>query len=341
MLISDLPRFVFIVGAPRCGTTTIAGFLKKHPRICFPTVKEPHFFVQYDLGALDDLGLRELTQREFLDRFYGHCHADRDIGVDGSVSYLYVPERLLPALRLFPDALFIIAVRDPMTMLPSLHSRLRYTGDETIGRFEDAWAAISDRAAGRRIPRSALDPRWLRYDEAGRFGTYVGQFFDTIGRERCFVSVFDDLVADPDGQYRAICEFVGIKPFAGTKLRPKRESRGFRFGWLQRLLKRPPGFARDYLAGKQFRQRERKLDDDLDESEAIEKFFSIRKRILRWNRVPLRKRPVPLAVQNDIRARLSDEIARLGRLIRRDLGHWLEVKPVDQPQAGKSSELSP
>ncbi len=327
MLISDLPRFVFIVGAPRCGTTTIAAFLRKHPRICFPTVKEPHFFVQHDLTGLDDLGLRDMTQREFLDRFYGHCGQDRDIGVDGSVSYLYAPERLLPALRLWPDALFIIAVRDPMAMLPSLHSRLKYTGDETIDRFEDAWAAIPERAAGRRIPRTALDPRWLRYDEAGRFGTYVEQFFATIGRERCFVSLFDDLVADPGRQYWAICDFVGIEPFAGTKLGARRESRGFRFGWLQRLLKRPPGFARDYLAGKQFRQRERELDGDLEDGDAIEKFFSIRKRILRWNRIPLRKRPVPLPVQNDIRARLAEEIAHLGRLIGRDLGHWLEVKP--------------
>ena len=327
MLISDLPRFVFIVGAPRCGTTTIAAFFKQHPRICFPTVKEPHFFVQHDVTALDDHALRNLTEREFLDRFYTHCSSERDIGVDGSVSYLYVPERLLPALRLWPDAKFVIAVRDPMTMLPSLHSRLKYTGDETIARFEDAWAAIPDRAAGRRIPRSALDPRWLRYEEAGRFGTYVEQFFDTIGRERCFVSLFDDLVADPDKQYRAICEFVGIAPFAGTNLAPRRESRGFRFGWLQRLLKRPPGFARDYLAGKQFRQRERNLDADLDEDRAIDKFFSIRKRVLRWNRIPLEKRPIPLEVQNDIRARLAGEIERLGRVIGRDLSHWLEVKP--------------
>lgn len=327
MLVSDLARFVFIVGAPRCGTTTIAAFLKKHPRICFPTVKEPHFFVQYDLAALDDHGLRDLTEREFLDRFYGHCPADREIGVDGSVSYLYAPERLLPALRLWPEALFIIAVRDPMTMLPSLHSRLKYTGDETIEHFEDAWAAIPDRAEGRRIPRSALDPRWLRYEEAGRFGTYVEQFFDTVGRERCFVSVFDDLVADPGEQYRAICKFVGIEPFAGTNLAPRRESRGIRFGWLQRLLKRPPVIARDYLAGKKFRQRERKLEVDLDENETIEKIFSIRKRILRWNAIPLRKRPVPLAVQNDIRKRLLGEIARLGSMIGRDLSHWLEVKP--------------
>lgn len=326
MRISDLPRFIFIVGAPRCGTTTLAAFLKEHPRICYPLVKEPHFFLQHDTRGLDAAALRDLVEREYLARYYAQCSLDRDTGVDGSVSYLYAPAELVPVLSLWPDARFVIAVRDPMTMLPSLHARLKYTGDETIESFEDAWAAIPDRAAGRRIPRSCYEPRWLRYDEAGRFGSYVEAFFAHLGRERCFVSLFDDLVADPAGQYRAICAFAGIEPFAGTDFSPRRESRGFRFGWLQRLLKRPPTFARDYLAGKQFAQRERSLDDPAREDKVAEKFFSIRKRILRWNRIPLPKRPVPTWVQEQIRERLKPEIDHLAKLIGRDLSHWLEVR---------------
>ena len=227
---------------------------------------------------------------------------------------------------MWPDAKFVIALRDPMSMLPSLHGRLKYTGDETIATFADAWAAIPDRIAGRRIPRSCLEPRWLRYDEAGKFGTYVEAFFDRIGRERCFVSLFDDLVADPARQYRAMCDFAGIEPFAGTNFAPRRESRGVRYGWLQRLLKRPPGFARDYLAGKEFAQRERSLDAPAREDKVTEKFFSVRKRVLRWNRIPLPKRPIPVAVQRDIRERLKPEIDHLAKLIGRDLSHWLEVR---------------
>jgi hypothetical protein len=50
--VSDFNRFVFIVGAPRCGTTTLAQFLKAHPAVSFPVVKEPHFFSQNDLRGL-------------------------------------------------------------------------------------------------------------------------------------------------------------------------------------------------------------------------------------------------------------------------------------------------
>ena len=326
MQITDLPRFIFIVGAPRCGTTTLAAYLKDHPRICYPLVKEPHFFLQHDTRGLDATALRDLVEREYLGRYYARCDASRDTGVDGSVSYLYAPEHLVPALSLWPDAKFVIALRDPMTMLPSLHGRLKYTGDETIAAFEDAWAAIPDRAAGKRIPRSCYEPRWLRYDEGGKFGTYVERFFATIGRERCFIALFDDLVADPAAQYRALCEFAGLEPRPGTDFAPRRESRGFRYGWLQRLLKRPPGFARDYLAGKQFAQRERSIDTPAREHRLTEKFFAVRKRLLRWNRIPLPKRPIPVAVQADIRDRLKPEIDKLATLIGRDLSHWLEVR---------------
>ena len=98
MQITDLPRFIFIVGAPRCGTTTLAAFLKQHPRICYPLVKEPHFFLQHDTRGMDPARLRDLVEREYLDRYYAQCERGRDTGLDGSVSYLYAPEHLIPAL---------------------------------------------------------------------------------------------------------------------------------------------------------------------------------------------------------------------------------------------------
>ena len=35
---------LFIVGAPKCGTTFLYHYLKQHPEIYFPDFKEPHFF---------------------------------------------------------------------------------------------------------------------------------------------------------------------------------------------------------------------------------------------------------------------------------------------------------
>jgi hypothetical protein len=336
--VSDIQRFVFLVGAPRCGTTSLANFLKAHPEVCFPILKEPHFFAQHDLRQLDGPELRKRIEAEYLARFFPHCAADGRVAADCSVSYLYAPEQLEPVIRLWPEARFVVTLRDPMEMLPSLHKRLLFLGDESLMRFEDAWAAVADRAAGRRIPRSCVEPRWLRYDEAGRYATYVERLFATVGRDRCEVLLFDDLASDPVGQYRRLMDFAGLEPVeAAIDLTPRRQSHDVRFPWLQRLLKRPPKPVRNYLAGPFQRKRERRLDREEAEGPALRAVFALRKRLLAWNKIPARRALPPVEVQEDIRVRLKGEIERLESLIGRDLGHWLQVRPESENRHGPRS----
>lgn len=336
--IDDIARFAFIVGAPRCGTTSLANFLKNHPNVSFPIMKEPHYFAQHDLTGLSYPELVETVEGEYLARYFPHSHSSAHTAADCSVSYLYAPEQLEPVLRLWPDSRFVITVRDPMQMLPSLHKRLLFLGDETLTRFEDAWAAVPDRAAGRRIPRKCIEPRWLRYDEAGRYATYLERLFATVGRERCLVLLFDDLAADPLGQYRRLCDFLGIPPLEHTiELTPRRRSHDVRSIWLQRLLKRPPKPIHKYLAGPYQRKRERNLDGDGSDGAALKAIFGVRKRLLHWNRIPARRKSIPLKVQQQIRDQLSGEIERLESLIGRDLDHWLQLRPATETAARHES----
>ena len=323
------PNFACIVGAPRCGTTTISSWLKQHPEICFSAVKEPHYFARHDLAGLDDAALRAEVQSDYLDRFFGECGGNEKLRAEGSVTYLYIPEKMGPVLRLWPDAKFIIALRDPLAMLPSLHARLLVTGDENISDFRKAWAKTKERARGRSIPRSAMDPRWLRYDEAGALGSKVERFFAAVGRERCHVVLFDDLVADGPATYRRLCEFLGLDPWAETSFKQRRAGKSFRYGWLQRFLKRPPRRLQTIMAGEQFRQREKKTG--ASDGRAVNAVFRIRKRLLDWNKVPAKKVPLDPAVRRDIIERLRDEVVLLSKVIDRDLSHWLggvaEAKP--------------
>jgi Sulfotransferase family len=34
----------FLVGAPRCGTTSLSRYLAANPQVCFSRPKEPHYF---------------------------------------------------------------------------------------------------------------------------------------------------------------------------------------------------------------------------------------------------------------------------------------------------------
>ena len=126
-----------------------------------------------------------------------------------------------------------------------------------------------------------------------------------------------------------------VEPVEGIELEPQRQGYDVRFGWLQRLLKRPPKPMREFLAGEHYRQREKTLEGDAIESSTIERIFSVRKQLLRWNRKPHRVQPLPIALQQDIRLHLREEVDKLASLIGRDLGHWL------QPRVGSKRLASP
>jgi hypothetical protein len=318
-------RFACIVGAPRTGTTSLSKFLRSHPQVCFSKVKEPHFFSQWDLTGSPEPELRQAVADEYLDRYFPHCDGDDALLMEGSVTYLYAPDQMRPILRLWPDARFIIGLRDPMEMIPSLHRRLLYLGDETVEDFERAWALVEDRSRGQRVPRSCIEPRWLRYDEVGRLGQYVDRFISVVGRERCFFAVYDDVRRDPAALYRQVQQFLGLPLHEPADLAPRRASRGYRFGWLQRMLMRPPLVTRKLMAGTHYRRRVEAIDKlrngDSLTMKAVER---ARARLLRWNEADRPPAPLSVALRSEIRSKYSDDVARLGRIIDRDLSHWLD-----------------
>ena len=328
--LNNQSNFAFIVGAPRCGTTTLASFLQQHPDVCFSVVKEPHFFSRDEVGALPEDQLGYVVAEEYWQRFFGHCEGNPKLYAEGSVTYLYAPERMAPILKLWPNSKFVIALRDPLSMLPSLHARLLVTGDETIRDFPTAWAKTSDRARGKSVPKQAIDPRWLRYDWAGMLGENVERFISAVGRERCHIVLFDDLSSDPQSTYRKMCHFLGIEPWAGTNFEPQRINKTIRIGWLQRLLKRPPKAVRTALAGDKFYKREQKVGSSA--SRTLSKIFRVRKKLLAWNKIAAKRQPLDPAVRQQIIDRLRNDVILLSKIIDRDLSHWLGGIPEAKPE---------
>ena len=189
-------------------------------------------------------------------------------------------------------------------------------------------------AEGRRIPRSCTDPRLLRYDEAPRFATYIERLFAAVGRERCQVLLFDDLVADPAGQYRRLMQFAGLQPQDDVDLSPERAGRSVRLLWLQRLLKQPPGPIKERF-GAHFFRRQHKPGEA---GGAIELVMALRRRLLQWNRLEAPPEPVPQELQEQIAARFQGEVDRLGRLLDRDLSHWLQPDRTRTEPAAEEEE---
>ncbi|MCY1014859.1 sulfotransferase family protein [Pyxidicoccus sp. MSG2] len=199
------PNF-FIVGAPRCATTSMYTYLKQHPGIFLSLLKEPIYF-----GS--DLTRQPLAvgdEASYLSLFDGAG----DAKVVGEGSVFYIMSRTAPAeLKAFsPDARILIMLREPVAMMHSLHSLYLRTGNEDLEDFSAALDAEPERARGQRLPPRCYFPEGLQYRSVARYAEPVERFLRTFGRERVHIVIFDDLVKDVRREYRRTLEFLGVDP---------------------------------------------------------------------------------------------------------------------------------
>lgn len=319
--LDETARWAFIVGAPRCGTTALSEYLRTHPDICFSTPKEPHFFLRYDLRSESTDQLRQTVLDRYLDLYFPERHAS-SLFAEGSVSYFYAPEQLEPILRLWPRAKFIICLRNPLQMVPSLHQRLFYNGDETERQFDRAWSLVPERRNGRYIPRSCIEPRFLDYWEAGQLGKHLDRFLSVVGPERCHISIFDDFKKDPGAEYRRILEFLELPNDERTDFDRHAESKDCRIAWVHRLMKRPPKAAM-WLFDREDLQV--MVEGVGKPSPWLDKIMEIRGKIIDWNKVPATKPKIGTEVLGEMRDMFRQDVALLSDLVDRDLRHWLEA----------------
>jgi hypothetical protein len=200
-----IPDF-FIIGAPKCGTTALSEYLRRHPNICFSHVKEPHFFS-------DDLPTYKIDQtvEDYLRRNFSHFDAQRHRAMgEGSVYYCFSEVAIPNILKANSSAKFIYAVRNPVDMVYSLYAQYRFNRMEDIDDFEAAWEAQEDRAAGRYIPRHCYEPRFLQYRAMGQLGQRLEILKSIVPPMQLAVIVFDDLVASTKQVYEDVLTFLQL-----------------------------------------------------------------------------------------------------------------------------------
>ena len=299
-------RSAFIVGAPRCGTTFLAKALGRHPQICFSKPKETHFF------ALAWPSLQpDQAAREFLRRYFGHLSPDHVLVAEGSPSHLYEPAIAERISAFDPEARIIVAVRNPIDMLYSLHARLLYLLDEDETDFARAWELQAARARGEHVPKRCREPLMLQYREMGSVADRIERLFAAVGRERCHVVVYDDLMADPIKTYRDLLEFTGVEYDGRTEFARKNENREFESVWVQQFVTNPPWPLSLLAVRWQLRGWKR--------PRAI-------KALRRWlqdrNTRKAARPPLAPEMRETLRLAFAPEVERLGTLLGRDLSQW-------------------
>jgi hypothetical protein len=279
------PPNLFIVGAPRCGTTSLHGYLQQHPEVFMSPVKEPHYWCS-DLFPADALASHE----EYLALFSGADERHARVG-EASPSYLF--SKVAPGrIRDFaPDARIVVMLREPVDMVYSLHQRRVLVGNEDLFDFEAALAAEAARRRGELPARGGL----YLYREVGAYAEQVRRYFDTFGRERVHVILYEDFRKDVAATFRDTLRFLGLREDAPVDLSARNESRRIRSPAVHRFATR---LRRSRLTA------------------------NLAARLVDLNTKPARLADLRPEVRQQLTAHFAPDVERLGELLGRDLSHW-------------------
>ena len=183
MIDSTLPTFL-IIGAGKCGTTSLWSYLNQHPEIGMSGIKEPSFF------SMDEVYARGL---DWYRKLY-EGQQDRRARGEASNSY--------SATDSYPETIDRIAVilGSPKLIFITRHPKAR-TESDWMQRSRIEKVAFSDFI--RNDPLHADKNMYLRCYER-----YAGRF----GAENILTLFYEDLRSDPAFLLRRVCAFLEVDP---------------------------------------------------------------------------------------------------------------------------------
>jgi hypothetical protein len=208
-----------IIGAQKCGTSSLHNYLTQHPGVIAPLRKEVHYFdVNYPLG----------------ERWY-RAHFGRTgepgLNIDSSPYYLFHPLAAQRMHALLPQARLIVLLRDPVRRAYSQYWQQRDKDREPLG-FEDALAAEPERVEGahRRLASGEIEVsrehQIYSYVSRGRYAEQLERWLALYPREQLLALRFEDLAKDPLGVLNRTLSWLNLPPMKEARLEP-RNSRNY------------------------------------------------------------------------------------------------------------------
>ena len=295
---------LFLVGAPKSGTTALGTYLGSHPDVFVAPAELSYFGSDLDFRTRAGAPWRIPWDR-YLEWFAGH--EDVRYRADRSVFYLYSRRAAKEIHDYDPSSRIVAMVRNPVDQMYSEHSEMRYLGGEDLADFAEALGAEADRKAGRRIPEGCQHAFGLFYRDIVRYAEQLERYLALFGTDQVHVVVYDDLAADAAGTYRTVLEFLGVDATHEPELAVVNANKAVRSPALHRVLGR---------ASPAVRRAGRLLVP------GAARRAQLRRRLDALNTVQRPRPPLDPGLRAELAAELEPEVRRLEALLGRELPSW-------------------
>ena len=185
-----IPDFV-VIGAPRCGTTSLARYLGEHPEIFVAPTKEVRFFdVNFDRGP-----------DWYLEHFRG---AGGRMAGEATPGYMLRRQSMERLVEMLPRALLLVMLRDPIERAWSEYWMVKARSNESRSFSQVIIEEIEAMGSG-----DNLSARYLRNS---RYDIHMQTVLDLVDRERVGVFLSERMATDPADFYGDVCQFLGVDP---------------------------------------------------------------------------------------------------------------------------------
>jgi hypothetical protein len=303
-MMGRLPN-VLIIGAAKSGTTSLYHYLRQHPDVFMPAVKEPRYFAYIDdppamNGPGDERTNKAAGAVYTLDAYrqlFADATTETAVG-EASPNYLYsatAPRRIHEHI---PDARLIAVLRNPVERAYSHFLHLVRSGREPLRDFGAALDAEPDRIA------AGWEWSW-HYQRMGFYGAQIARYLEHVDREQLTVYLFEEFKADPIAVTQDIFRVLGVDDTFVPNTSMRYEKSGVpKSDRFQQFLLDPDHWIRRlsrYILPEAVRER----------------------LLIRMKNVNLEKPPLERAVRERLIAAYRDDVLHLQKLIDRDLSTWL------------------
>lgn len=301
---------LFLVGAPKCGTSALAHYLSEHPAVFFSDPKEPFFFA----SDYPELKRQHFLTDEasYLRLFAGADPAQHRVIAEGSTNALASHRALDAMLDFAPQGRFIAMLRNPVDVAHAFHMEQVFARNETEPDFETAWRLQEARRAGRHIPDSCRAVQFLLYSDVATLGEQIQRFVTKIPEKQRLILLQEDMAHDTRIVYCRVLRFLGLPDDGQEHFARVNTAHRHRYEWLSDLVLSPPKSLQPAVWAFRNYARRRK-------PRVIEAAKSYLK--LEQKRSPLRPE-----FRQELTEHFRPQVEQLETLLGCSLSHWKEVR---------------